>query len=813
MPVPRFEVKIDDGTNILIPFELGMDDKGAPLYTSHLLEPVHISIYSQSEEARYANLLPGVGSVYAQDDLSGGLGKKTQVRREEPEFDRYYYGEWFDASVKGQGQKGPAVTTLTAPANSGPLSGYFMLAGVPYLILGRRIASWASDSLTAVHDYGSGVAGAEAAVFIKLGTESSIEAGAASTAASDLINNADDRLAQSFRIDDTGVRFLSRIDITLAKANLTLTGDVRLSIQADINGKPSGQIITSARQLANNMPTSPASVTFRFDDDDTLALLYNVPYWMVLDYAAATSTLNLAWYRETTTSTYARGQGYVSRDGGNSWTVSGAALEDYTWTLYAKTATTTAFIGTSTGGQFFKSTNDGSTFTSDTYRLGPHFTTVNDHLVRSVADGSASGAIGAIEYSTDGTNWNSDLLVVGDPAVPITWLLTLGESVIACKEDGIYAVDILNVPPDVQPLYASSRVSTNGQGSCVWRGTAYIPFNGRLMAVEGDFSAGFTVHESVGIESLPEWDWPWGQGRHTACVGTRFHLYSTVSSSTGYRLIKSGNPLRKNADGTPNPEWHGSLATIGDGTQTLNTLAVFEPGGSSSPQLFATTTSNNLVRIQLPRSFNPASDSTYSYDTSTVADLYLPWANGNYPVHPKAWLQESATLQRATPGDFVEPLYDNQDGEGWRRLPKGGRMYKTGTLSYPRGMQSLLMARRVRLTNTLSTASPLLQAVGLSYAMRHIPGGAMREITFTVVAENGLSAADLGDILGVGADSQRALLTGAAGTGLGTRMLEDPYGRVYTQVLFLDSTEVLSQKGRETGGRTLIQVSAIGVGT
>jgi hypothetical protein len=35
---------------------------------------------------------------------------------------------------------------------------------------------------------------------------------------------------------------------------------------------------------------------------------------------------------------------------------------------------------------------------------------------------------------------------------------------------------------------------------------------------------------------------------------------------------------------------------------------------------------------------------------------------------------------------------------------------------------------------------------------------------------------------------------------------------VYDKVLFLDATEVLQQTGRETGGRTLIQVSAVAVG-
>jgi hypothetical protein len=266
--------------------------------------------------------------------------------------------------------------------------------------------------------------------------------------------------------------------------------------------------------------------------------------------------------------------------------------------------------------------------------------------------------------------------------VPITNLLTLGETCIVVKEDGVFAVDITASPITVQVLYVGSRTSTNGVGATVWRGGAYIPFNGRLMAVTGDMSSGFVVYESVGIEALREWDWPWGQGRHVACAGTRHHLYSVVTTTSGYRLLKSADPLRKNTDQTPNPEWHGSLATIGDGSQTVSMLAAYDPGGSGSPHLFCTTTSNNVARIQLPRSFNPSADPVYPYDISTTADLYFPWATGNYPVHPKAWVAESATFEQSRPSDYVDLLWDQRDGQGWHPM---GRLYDTGTLAYPKG--------------------------------------------------------------------------------------------------------------------------------
>ena len=916
MAEPRFQIAIEDNHQRLQPFELALDDKGLPLYTSHLLEPVHISVYAQTEEARYANLLPGVGSVYAQDDLAGGMGKKAQARREDALSDHYYYAEWFDLSVKGQGQKGPAVSTLTAPANSGSLTGSFSLGGVPYLVLERRIASWTPNVLMPVHDYGPGIAGGQAAVFSVLAAEASAESQTAHTTTSNL-TAIDDRLAQSFRMSGTGVRFLGSVALMLqrnglatpaapavttggtagavtwtykvsalsgtgetpvgpagstATGNATLTGtnynivtwpaipgatgykvyrtvvgtsptttgyigttlltsindtglaadgitppttdtsgqvfgDVRLSIQADLNGSPSGQIITSASMAALQIPMAATVMTFRFDDDDSVALPYNLPLWLVLDAPGTSLTLTVGWARTNNSDVYARGLAKTSTDRGNTWAGIGTG-SDFYFTVNAKAATASAFVGTITVSTNFKTTADGLTYTYDPYRGSAHFTVVSDVLVRSLANGGIAGDIGAIEWSRDGVNWAEDVIVVGDPAVPVTNLLTLGETCIVCKEDGVFAVDITGSPVTVQVLYSGSRTSTNGQGACVWRGAAYIPFSGRLMAIQGETTSGFVVYESVGIEALREWDWPWGAGRHVALAGTRHHLYSVVSSASGYRLLKSSNPLRKAVDESPNPEWHGSLATIGDGSQTITHLAHYDPGGTGSPQLFLTTTSNNIARIQLPRSFNPASDPAYVYDTSTTADVFFPVATGNYPVHPKAWVFESVTFAQSQPSDYVDMLWDVRDGQGWHPL---GRLYDTGTLSYPKGLSGLLLARRLRITNTSALRSPLLLAHAVSFGMRHIPGAAMREITFTVLADDGLSAADLGEMLGIGASTERALLEGAAGTGLGTRSMQDPYGRRYEKVLFLDATEVLQQTGRSSGGRTLVQVSAVGV--
>src|SRR5205814_522358 len=102
------------------------------------------------------------------------------------------------------------------------------------------------------------------------------------------------------------------------------------------------------------------------------------------------------------------------------------------------------------------------------------------------------------------------------------------------------------------------------------------------------------------------WDFPHGAGRVVAVVGDRFYLYAILSATGGHRLYKSSDPLKL--------KWHGSIATIGDGTQSITCAFVYEPGGTSSPHMFCTTTANNIADIVLSRVPNPAADANYLYD-------------------------------------------------------------------------------------------------------------------------------------------------------------------------------------------------------
>lgn len=755
----QYDLRIGDGRGDWIPLTLARDERGRPVFRSSTVRQVQPSL--RTGEAGYANLNPETGGVDAQPDLSEGLGWKIRHPEGETGARGYYYAEWEDWSVPGQGQKGPAITTLTAPANSGTLRGSFVLGSVCYLLLSRIIAQWngtGNDTLTQVRDLGASAVNSSGATFFQLGTAASVEASTTDDAPR-TFDSADDRHAQQFRMSETGIRFLSKVTFSLARSATAVAGNVRCTLQTDRDNEPSGDVLATANVLGATLANpGPSTITFKFDTnpDDAPAIEPETPYWLVLDVAGAGT--NTVTVRYATSNAYTRGLSGSSADGGNSWTTQ--AAEDLVFDVFVKPSTATVWVGADDGTNAFATSTNGSSYTADTHtRLSALVALVADRLVRDVR-----GA-GCIVVSPDGKVWDEPI-PIGDVTVACTALVPLGDILIVCKQDSLWAVD----PSDatVQQLTpAVAPVSTNGVGASEWKGTVYVPFDGKLTAVSGNFDSGFTVHISIGPEALPEWDSPWGAGRIVAVAGDRFHLYAAMSATGGYRLLKSADPTSK--------KWHGSLATLGDGTQTIQKLEVYDAGGTSNPELFFTTTSNNVGRIRLPRNANPASDSSYRYDVSTVGDLYRSRITGNFHVNDKAWFSESLTFTTYRAGDYVDVLYDTiEDRLGWRRL---GRLYDTGSLAYEEGLASKLLATRYRIGNSLNTASPLLMAPGTSFAV--LSGGVQRRFTFTVEVDDHLSAVELGDLLGLSAEVQEETLFQASASG--TRSLEY-HGRVFGRV-------------------------------
>jgi hypothetical protein len=199
----RYEVQVTDDRGQLRPLRIAFDAQGHPLWKTHILDPLQPT--AQIGEATYASFAPRLSGVFSQGDLSGGAGKKVQVSINSADYNRYYFTEWMDWTIQGQGQKGPAVGVATAPASMGTLTGYFELAGKPYLVGTGKIAYYSGGSLFQARDFSSYIQG-KAAVFQQLSTEASVATSTGDTA-TDTITNADSFIAQQIRITSSGVRY------------------------------------------------------------------------------------------------------------------------------------------------------------------------------------------------------------------------------------------------------------------------------------------------------------------------------------------------------------------------------------------------------------------------------------------------------------------------------------------------------------------------------------------------------------------------------------------------------------------------------
>lgn len=876
----RADIQIADENGTLVPFQLAQGQGGQLLYqesTKPLFKPS-----AQIGEATYASLDPESMAIFAQDDLSGGVGKRFQSPMSAAGFKQIRYSEGLDFGAYGI-LPGPALSTITKIANSGSLTGAFELAGYLYLVCGRIIIKYdhATGTIASAEDLGAGISGYSGATWLQTGTEASDQA-ATDTGATSTLNGPQAQASQKVTPGVSG--YLSKVPVTLtrldtvsvqtitvsgtptggtlplitygdstssalawnvsaadmqtalrlltglgavavalggvapntvytitftgvmgaalslvlgangltggtnpmataglARIGTTVVGNVELAVQAAYNGAPSGVDIAVATVPAAAVPAAEGTVVFRFDRGGEYLQVKGEPYFIVLRAIGATPTSTIAWTRDTNGTQ----DGYTSSDSGNSWT----ATYRFVYATYVKSVTATSFVGKAAGAKFL-TTSDGATFAADPAYEGKHFVVFQDLVVRDCRETSA----GAISWSQDGVNW-SEPLVIGDPTVEITNLLTLPNCILVCKTDSVWAVDPNGDPaPLVDSIVTASPNAANGAGACVWRQTGYIPFNGGLSAISGDFSAGFDLASDIGISSLPEWESPWGDSRIVAVAGGRHCLYAALSTADGsYKLFKSYEPGEH--------KWVGSLADLGTPT-TLTRMVVFDRGGDNSPLLFLSGDSDNLTKILLPRTANPWADISYQVNTDP-SSLFYSSATGLMPANPKDWLVETATLIKEAASGSVELLYDTHDGIGWRRLKE--RLYQTGIMAYPPGLDSLLLDRQTLITAASATDYPVLLVSGVSYTVK--PAIGLKEFKFTIEDEKKMSGNRIGDLLGVSHDRARELMSGLQ-VSRGTRTLVDPEGDEH-QVVFRTVNRTLVERAKE--GHSYFEVTGVGV--
>lgn len=129
-----------------------------------------------------------------------------------------------------------------------------------------------------------------------------------------------------------------------------------------------------------------------------------------------------------------------------------------------------------------KMSNDG-VWSMDDDVYADHFAVVEDRLWRSFDTNKVSN-IGPGEDPFIASNWSSGI-TVGDDDVPITKLLSYGERLAVCKENGLFLGDANTIFPNVFPQFESKRNSENGKKAVsVGSRIFYNAVGGRLLVYE-----------------------------------------------------------------------------------------------------------------------------------------------------------------------------------------------------------------------------------------------------------------------------------------------------------------------------------------
>lgn len=150
-------------------------------------------------------------------------------------------------------------------------------------------------------------------------------------------------------------------------------------------------------------------------------------------------------------------------------------------------------------------------------------------------------------------------------------------------------------------------------------------------------------------------------------------------------------------------------------------------------------------------------------------------------------------------------LWDAIDGVGWRMVED--RWYGTDSHPLRPGLKSLLLDCQIQLTAASATDYPLLAAVGLGLAVRS--DRELKQFTFTVVAEGGMSGTRMGQMLGATGQTISDVVAGAVFSG-GTRTLTDPWG-VEHEVLVLNVGESIGRRS-DIGKAAVLEITAVSGG-
>jgi hypothetical protein len=209
-------------------------------------------------------------------------------------------------------------------------------------------------------------------------------------------------------------------------------------------------------------------------------------------------------------------------------------------------------------------------------------------------------------------NWSGSILLGGADG---TNLATVGTTLFAFKEDGVFTVNEDGTSQNILPQLREVRIADNGQQASVWLDSLWAPIGNAFYRIKGDGS--FTP---VGTEQLLE-NASEVRGRIVASVGhNTWHNYEVLfNPATGASYLgKWGGWVEQvngdTTDGTPGshfrPAHHFAIKTWANKQATCAEIVTAADLGTSNDRLYVGFSDGTVEWCVLPRyNPNPTSDS------------------------------------------------------------------------------------------------------------------------------------------------------------------------------------------------------------
>ena len=427
---------------------------------------------------------------------------------------------------------------------------------------------------------------------------------------------------------------------------------------------------------------------------------------------------------------------------------------------------------------------DGTTFTQHASLTSRAWCQEGSNLWRS----PSANIVAKVDLNSDpwnAANWSADnQFTIGDESSPInSMILTASGVMLFMKTDGIYTLDEFGKDHMHYSGMHFAVDAENGKFPYLSGNWVYCTYGGRHLRIGPNLEL-----EPIGPERYIDND-SIVKGYITRGCETPFGNYAGLynpDSDNSY-LMKS-NAWGLNDSGQyerVDDVWHGSLSNFVDTSQPLGAedfggakIQAMKVSTEGAPtrhsRLYMGNSDGTIAWFDLPCTPNPMNCTDYktAQDGVKTGTVWLPYWHAGFPNNPKdiragtaigtslaigpapAYYMESLVIRTAGAGTNYT-AYKQTDGTPFISAVSGKR---NGI-----GYEATLLDMAVNLYADTDTDSPILQGVGLAYAVK-LP---IQQIyPLNIIAESGLVNRE-GRRFTYGADRIRDVVKDAAGVTIG----------------------------------------------